>query len=245
MYPKKYVCALSKSGRSNASVFVRIRTYSYVFAYVSRTYCVRIRPYPYVSYVFVRKGKTYRKRTKNTYEYVRYVRIRTQIRTQYVHEYVRNTYDTYTYVFVFAISYSYVIVRILVRIRTYRTYPFVLFHARTLLVSVLRHLLCRGLAGLCIHDAEAIRSRVPVRQVSLAFDVLELAFSGLTRDVSAPPHLLNVARPVNDRMHLFCAPYRASYIGSRCDLDPVGKHSLQGVNKIIPHGGQPCIAVIV
>ena len=142
MYQKKYVCAITLSCMSFPYVFVRIRTYSYVFSYVFVRILVRIRPYLYVSYVFVRKGKTYRKRTKNTYEYVRYVRIRTQIRTQYVRKYVRNTYDTYTIVFFGAISYSYVFVRIIERIRTYPTYPFVLFHARNLLVSVLRHLLC-------------------------------------------------------------------------------------------------------
>ena len=87
----------------------------YVFVCI-RTYCVRISVrIVYVLYVFVRIVRILKhkgKRTKNTYEYVRYVRIRTQIRTQYVQQYVRNTYDTYT-------SVLYSAIFVFVRIRTY------------------------------------------------------------------------------------------------------------------------------
>ena len=111
------------------------------------------------------------KYVRNTYEYVctpknTYVPCRNLVGQTRPYLYVFVRIRTYLRTYRVRIAY------VFVRIRTYRTYPFVLFHARTLLVSVLRHLLCRGLSGLCIHDAEAIRCRVPVRQVSLAFDVL-------------------------------------------------------------------------
>ena len=103
-------------------VYVRIRTYSYVFvricvriAYVLRTYCT----YPYVSYVIdTPTGKCAQNTYANTYEYVRYVR------------YVRNTYgntytNTYEYVHNRIFFGTFVFVRIayvFVRIRTYCTY---------------------------------------------------------------------------------------------------------------------------
>ena len=168
-WPKKIRLCPPKSCRRKD---VRIRTYSYVFvricvriAYVLCTYCT----YSYVSYViFTPTGFRQKIRT----QYVRYVRyVRNTYANTYAntYEYVHNRISFCTFVFV---RIAYVFVRIVRIVR--------IIYVRTQLVSVLRHLLSRGLAGLCIHDAEAIRSRVLVRQVSLAFDILELAFCGLT-----------------------------------------------------------------
>jgi hypothetical protein len=134
----EYGCTLKNTDvpvRNHVRQTVRI---AYVFVRI-RTYCVRIfvrictyRTYSYVSLTQRDFDKQYVRNTYDTYD--------TYANT-YKNTYA-NTYDTYTTVFFRASSYSYVFVRIFVRIRTYRTYMYVLWHKLTQLVSILRHLLC-------------------------------------------------------------------------------------------------------
>jgi len=106
---------------------------------------------------------------------------------------------------------------------------------RTSCVRLPRHFLRSTFPNFCPHDAPAVGGLMPVCHMPLGLQPLEPALRHLTSDVSAPAHAAEIARAMQDGVHLLRAPDGSCQCGARSQLNGVRENPLKSVQQRHAH----------